>query len=284
MTVGPASAAGWRRFARHCSACCSRLLAGWGPAPAAARHRSSRRRHIGTSATARTSGTSWTSGGRSRDPNRPGGTPVVVFFHGGGFRQGDKIGESPAWLLVRCLESGISVASANYRLSNDAPFPGPDARRRPRHPVPAAARLGVCHRPRPDRGLGELGRSRDRALGRLPRRPRRSRQHRPGTPSVEPPGLHGRRRCPDVLRPALHQASGGRPRARAPRAQAVLRPRRLGPRHGPRHPASSRTPRRSPTPRRTTRRSSSSTPSPTPTYPTTPGRGRASTTRASAPC
>jgi acetyl esterase len=58
------------------------------------------------------------------DPGRPGGTPMVVFFHGGGFRQGDKSG-IPARLLVNCLNAGISVASANYRLSQDAPFPAP---------------------------------------------------------------------------------------------------------------------------------------------------------------
>jgi acetyl esterase len=51
-------------------------------------------------------------------------TPVVVFFHGGGFRSGDK-SSLPAGLLSRCLEAGISVASANYRLSHMAPFPAP---------------------------------------------------------------------------------------------------------------------------------------------------------------
>jgi acetyl esterase len=50
--------------------------------------------------------------------------PVVVFFHGGGFRSGDK-SSVPAWLVTRCLEAGISVASANYRLSQTAPFPAP---------------------------------------------------------------------------------------------------------------------------------------------------------------
>jgi len=57
-------------------------------------------------------------------PGRPRGTPLVVFFHGGGFRQGDK-NSVPAWLVLKCLSAGISVASANYRLSQDAPFPGP---------------------------------------------------------------------------------------------------------------------------------------------------------------
>jgi len=51
-------------------------------------------------------------------------TPVVVFFHGGGFRNGDK-SSVPASLVIRCLNAGISVASANYRLSQTAAFPAP---------------------------------------------------------------------------------------------------------------------------------------------------------------
>ncbi len=50
--------------------------------------------------------------------------PLVVFFHGGGFRMGDKASVS-ARLIARCLEAGISVASANYRLSQYAPYPAP---------------------------------------------------------------------------------------------------------------------------------------------------------------
>jgi len=49
-------------------------------------------------------------------------TPVLVFFHGGGFRNGDKRGGSP-FLCTWCLESGISYAAANYRLSDQAPYP-----------------------------------------------------------------------------------------------------------------------------------------------------------------
>ncbi len=56
-------------------------------------------------------------------PDRPG-TPLLVFFHGGGFRQGDKA-SIPARLLLDCLASGISVATANYRFSQDAPYPAP---------------------------------------------------------------------------------------------------------------------------------------------------------------
>jgi acetyl esterase/lipase len=61
-------------------------------------------------------------------PDRKGGqtglTPLVVFFHGGGFRMGDK-SSVPGWLIARCQDAGISVASANYRLSQDAPYPAP---------------------------------------------------------------------------------------------------------------------------------------------------------------
>ena len=57
-------------------------------------------------------------------PGKGGPTPVVVFFHGGGFRLGDKA-SVPGWLVVKCLDAGISVASANYRLSDTAAFPAP---------------------------------------------------------------------------------------------------------------------------------------------------------------
>jgi acetyl esterase len=53
-----------------------------------------------------------------------GPSPLVVFFHGGGFRGGDK-SSVPAWLVRDCLDEGISVASANYRLSGTAAFPAP---------------------------------------------------------------------------------------------------------------------------------------------------------------
>ena len=53
-----------------------------------------------------------------------GSTPVVIFFHGGAFRTGDK-SHVPARLIEKCLEAGISVASANYRLSGTDAFPAP---------------------------------------------------------------------------------------------------------------------------------------------------------------
>src|SRR5271155_1100707 len=55
----------------------------------------------------------WKAKSKSRDASP---TPLVVFFHGGGFRSGDK-SIIPAWLVSKCLEAGVSVASANYRLS-----------------------------------------------------------------------------------------------------------------------------------------------------------------------
>jgi acetyl esterase/lipase len=62
--------------------------------------------------------------GRPKPGALPARTPLVVFFHGGGFRSGDK-SSVPAWLIDRCLDEGISVASANYRLSQTAPYPAP---------------------------------------------------------------------------------------------------------------------------------------------------------------
>jgi acetyl esterase/lipase len=49
-------------------------------------------------------------------------TPLVIFIHGGGFRQGSKEGVA-AGLIKGCLDAGISVASINYRLSDVALYP-----------------------------------------------------------------------------------------------------------------------------------------------------------------
>lgn len=49
-------------------------------------------------------------------------TPLVVYYHGGGFRGGDKRTLNRA-LLEKLLDGGVSVAAANYRLTNVAPFP-----------------------------------------------------------------------------------------------------------------------------------------------------------------
>ncbi len=50
-------------------------------------------------------------------------TPVVIFFHGGGFRGGDK--QSFAKDTSPYVEAGISVVSSNYRYSSQAIYPGP---------------------------------------------------------------------------------------------------------------------------------------------------------------
>lgn len=54
----------------------------------------------------------------------PRPTPLVVYIHGGGFRQGSKA-NMPTGLLRRCLAAGFSVASINYRYSQQAPYPAP---------------------------------------------------------------------------------------------------------------------------------------------------------------
>lgn len=48
--------------------------------------------------------------------------PMVVYFHGGAFRHGDKR-QIRQKFLRPLLAAGISVASVNYRLSNIAPYP-----------------------------------------------------------------------------------------------------------------------------------------------------------------
>ena len=50
--------------------------------------------------------------------------PLWVWVHGGGVMFGDTSGVS-AELVNTALEAGISVASINYRLSQQAPFPAP---------------------------------------------------------------------------------------------------------------------------------------------------------------
>jgi acetyl esterase len=50
-------------------------------------------------------------------------TPVLVFIHGGGFVTGNK--SVGPFILKDCLESGISVATINYRYSTQAIAPAP---------------------------------------------------------------------------------------------------------------------------------------------------------------
>jgi acetyl esterase/lipase len=51
-------------------------------------------------------------------------TPVVVYFHGGGFRGGDKghVTRGGGKLLKKFLETGVSVASCNYPFLKDANY------------------------------------------------------------------------------------------------------------------------------------------------------------------
>ncbi len=49
-------------------------------------------------------------------------TPVLIFIHGGGWRQGDKRG-LPRFLKEPLFEAGISIVSINYRLTDVAPYP-----------------------------------------------------------------------------------------------------------------------------------------------------------------
>ena len=49
-------------------------------------------------------------------------TPLVVYIHGGGFRGGDK-SRVNQYMLERVLQSGISFASMNYRLTGEVPYP-----------------------------------------------------------------------------------------------------------------------------------------------------------------
>ena len=49
-------------------------------------------------------------------------TPLVIYYHGGGFRGGDKRTLN-VQLLNKLREAGVTVAAANYRLTNVAPFP-----------------------------------------------------------------------------------------------------------------------------------------------------------------
>jgi len=52
-----------------------------------------------------------------------GPSPVLIFFHGGGFRGGDK--GSVRQAADQYLRAGIAVVSANYRLSQQAIYPAP---------------------------------------------------------------------------------------------------------------------------------------------------------------
>jgi acetyl esterase len=51
-------------------------------------------------------------------------SPVLVYFHGGGYVGGDKAAVNNV-LLKECLEVGISVVVCNYRFITNDPFPAP---------------------------------------------------------------------------------------------------------------------------------------------------------------
>lgn len=59
----------------------------------------------------------WLTDSQSGQP-----TPLAIFFHGGGFRSGDK-GSINANSIGQFQEAGISVAAINYRLSDTGPMP-----------------------------------------------------------------------------------------------------------------------------------------------------------------
>lgn len=52
-------------------------------------------------------------------------SPVLIFFHGGGYVSGDKSTIQEKTLLQECLEAGISVVSCNYRFITSDPYPAP---------------------------------------------------------------------------------------------------------------------------------------------------------------
>ncbi|MCX7011517.1 MAG: alpha/beta hydrolase, partial [Candidatus Sumerlaeota bacterium] len=54
-----------------------------------------------------------------------GPAPVLIYYHGGSFKAGDKSNVLTFPAFEPCLAAGITVVSANYRFSTDAPFPAP---------------------------------------------------------------------------------------------------------------------------------------------------------------
>lgn len=51
--------------------------------------------------------------------------PAVIYFHGGGYVNGDKKTGIRAGLLEDILEAGIAFISCNYRFITETPFPAP---------------------------------------------------------------------------------------------------------------------------------------------------------------
>jgi acetyl esterase/lipase len=70
--------------------------------------------------------------------------PAILYFHGGGFRGGDKK-DVPGELIKGCKEAGITLISANYRLSHQAVYPAPmkDGARAVQFVRAHASKLGI---------------------------------------------------------------------------------------------------------------------------------------------
>lgn len=49
-------------------------------------------------------------------------TPVIVYFHGGGFRMGDKSAIHRNPIVQQCLNAGVSFATCNYPFTNDTSY------------------------------------------------------------------------------------------------------------------------------------------------------------------
>lgn len=52
-------------------------------------------------------------------------SPVLIYFHGGGYVSGDKDTFEHDDLMEECLAAGISVVSCNYRFITEDPYPAP---------------------------------------------------------------------------------------------------------------------------------------------------------------
>lgn len=72
-----------------------------------------------------------------------GPVPLVVYLHGGGFRDGDE--DEVGGLAPELLDAGYAVASVGYRLSDEAPFPAAprDAKAAVRHLRAHASEYGL---------------------------------------------------------------------------------------------------------------------------------------------
>src|SRR5205085_1815065 len=57
--------------------------------------------------------------------------PVVLWLHGGGWRQGSRRRQSPGahrhWLIERAVMAGFAMALVDYRLAPEGTFPAPVA-------------------------------------------------------------------------------------------------------------------------------------------------------------